>query len=334
MATSGNRKKFLIGGAIAFVLLLVLAYYFIFVHDDIAGNNIAPTSQKAASQSATIAEQYFATTRANIRDKATIQGSEITGTLERGEMVTGKVIMGEDGESEWLEFLGGKGFIAKQNLSDIQPPVLTKLVADKIWITDGATDIWAAPDTSSSLIDRVSEGSKLTIAGLTGNDYLEIKLSSGGVGYIIDGARILKLLEAKPVAIAFNPDKCSFGSEIDGMFAQLGSKIRSEYEAIENREYPSEEARERALGSVEGKSHFRKLQRSYKGLSITGIAQHYESQSLYFADQPAKVISVFRKSGFKIDRQGQFASTDLYAGISATNRYSAAFGTADLGCGV
>ena len=76
------------------------------------------------------------------------------------------------------------------------------------------------------------------------------------------------------------------------------------------------------------------MPRSFEGLSLTGIAQHYESQSLYFADPAAKVMDVFRAKGFKIGRDGQFPSTELYAGIATTRGEGAAYGKSELGCGV
>ncbi|HEV7233426.1 MAG TPA: hypothetical protein VGN36_04210, partial [Sphingorhabdus sp.] len=92
--------------------------------------------------------------------------------------------------------------------------------------------------------------------------------------------------------------------------------------------------REKALGSIEGKSTYAKLARSFEGLSLTAIGLHYESQSLYFADPPAKVIEIFREKGFRIDGNGNFPSTELYAGISGTRGESAAYGKSELGCGV
>ena len=67
---------------------------------------------------------------------------------------------------------------------------------------------------------------------------------------------------------------------------------------------------------------------------MTGIAQHYESQSLYFADPPAKVIDVFRAKGFKIGQDGTFATPDIYAGITGTRDEVNAYGKSELGCGV
>ena len=168
------------------------------------------------------------------------------------------------------------------------------------------------------MIDRVGEGTKLTLSGLTGNDYIEIKMKKGGVGYIANGAAILARMGGKPIAISFNPVSCRFGSEIDGQFEKMSARLRTEWAALDAKEFPSDEAREKTMNTVEGRSTFQRLQRSYDGLTLTGIALHYEAQSLFFADPPAKVIEVFRAKGFRVGRDGTFAATDIYAGITGT----------------
>ena len=99
-------------------------------------------------------------------------------------------------------------------------------------------------------------------------------------------------------------------------------------------DFASDAARDKALIGFEGKSYFQRLERSFNGLSITGIAQHYESQSVYFADAPDKVLAAFKAAGYKIGRDGQFANTEIYAGIGATAGEGRSFGRSDLSCGV
>jgi hypothetical protein len=170
--------------------------------------------------------------------------------------------------------------------------------------------------------------------GLTANDFIEVKMPKGGVGYIADGAAILARLGGKPIAIMFNPQTCSFGNEISAEFAKIGARLKTQWQALEDREFTDEEARDKAYNAAEGKSTYVRMARSFEGLSLTAIAQHFESQSLYFADPPAKVIEIFRANGFRIDGNGNFASTELYAGISATRGEGASFGKTELGCGV
>jgi uncharacterized protein YgiM (DUF1202 family) len=335
-ADNGARKPnwLLIGGAVA-ILLLLLAYYLIFIRDDVGSKSSAepPQVAGAASEEAET-KQYYVVAEANIRDKATAQGSTVIGKMPRGTAVSGKMALGEDGTSDWLELEDGKGFIGAVNLSETKPPEIVKQLGDKTWTTDRAVEIWSQPDSAATVIDRLAAGTQVKLFGLTANDYIEIKLRRGGVGYLAGGARILAIANGKPIALAFNSDSCSFGPEIDAMFVTMGDRIRAKYKELENRDYASEEERERALIASEGKSTFEKLQRSYEGLTVVGIAQHYESNSVYFAEPAAQVIAVLREKGYKIGKNGQFPSADYSAGVGATAGESKTYGATELSCGV
>lgn len=330
----GTKRNWLLIGGVAGAILLMIAYYFIFISDD-TGARLEDRVGAEAEQVAPVAPKlYYATLDANIRDRASTQGSNVVGKLARGDSASGKAILGEDGTSDWLELADGKGFVALVNLSEIQPPELAKVLDDKKWIANEAVEIWAQPDPASTLVDRVAAGTSLTLVGLTSNDYVEVKLPKGGVGYAAEGARIAQLANGKPVAIVFNANSCSFGPELDALFAAMGNRIRENYKALENKEYPSEEARAKALVAVEGRSMFEKLQRSFEGLTVTAIAQHYESQSVYFAEPASRVIEVFRSKGYKVGRDGSIPSADLYAGIGNASGEGSRYGKSDLSCGV
>jgi zinc-ribbon domain len=344
-ATEGSEPaksnlKVILGGILAAIALLGVLYYFIFVRDDIAGNEGGtPTAQTKPDETLTKSKQFFAVTQANIRDTATATGSSIIGKLPRGTAVSGKLILGADGTSDWLELDEAKGFVGAVNLSDTAPPTLTKLLNDRIWAADKPIDIYAKPDAASTIVDRAASDSKLTLVGLTANDFIEIKLSKGGVGYIADGARIIALAQVtgKPIAISFNPNTCNYGGEIEMLFAQLSKQSQAKRAVIENAKYADDDAREAALTAFDNKheadSSYMKLQRSYNGLTVTGIGQHYESQSLYFAEPVAKVIEILRAQGLKIGKDGQMAS-EVYAGVDALSKNEIGFGRSSLSCGV
>jgi hypothetical protein len=329
-----ERNWLIILAAIGSLLLIGGSYYWLFLADDMTGAGQTSYTTDAQKDDTAQARQFFVMTDANIRDSATTVGSTILGKMPRSSAVTGVVKLGEDGTSEWLELGDGKGFIATINLGDSEPPEIAKALNDKVWTTDGLIEIWAQADTASALVDRVSEGTKLTLFGLTANDFIEIKLRKGGVGYLAGGAAILARQGGKPIAVSFNPQTCNFGGELGAEFTKISTRLRAQWQDLESREFADDEAREKAYAATEGRSNYVKLLRSFAGLSITAIAQHYESQSLYFADPPAKVIEVFRGKGFRIDGNGNFPSTELYAGISATRGESAAYGKSELGCGV
>lgn len=334
VAAKKGSNWLLIGGSAA-ILLLLLLYYWIFIRDDVVTvATPAPTEKIAAKE--VVETFYFAVADANIRDKPTTLGTTITGKQIRGTSAPGVIITGVDGTTPWLELAEGKGFIAMSNLSETEPPKIAKPLGDKIWVSDRAMDILAQPNASAPVLDRIAAATPITLFGLTGNDFIEIKLKKGGVGYIAQGARIAALASAKgkPIAISFNPASCNFSGELGSEFAKLTAKSRAAYLAIDKTDFPTTEARDTALVGFEGKSYFQRLERSFNGLSITGVAQHYESQSLYFADSPDKVLAVFRAVGFKIGRDGQFANTEIYAGIGATGGQGRSYGKTDLSCGV
>ena len=323
-----------IGAGLGSLLLLGLLYFWLFLSDDFGDSEKAPATKASESLQAPQPAKLFTMTEANIRDKATTVGSSIIGKVPRGSALSGVVKLGEDGITDWLELAEGKGFVAVVNLSETEPPVLTKSLGDTLWTADTAIEIWAQPDINSSLINSVGEGTKLTLAGLTANDYIEIKMKKGGVGYIAGGASIMSRMGGKPIAIAFNPASCRFGKEIDAEFEKIGASLKARWASLEAKEFPNEAARETAMNAVEGRSTYQRLQRSYEGLTVTAIGQHYESQSVYFAEPAEKVIEVFRSKGFRIGRDGSFPSTELYANVARTQGEGAAFGKSDLGCGV
>lgn len=316
-------------------LLIAALYYAIFLRDDQSGHTTASAAAKVASAQVA-ALQFFATTEANIRDKPTTLGSNILGKVRRGQATSGEMTIGDDGERQWLKLNDNKGYIAVSNLSETEPPKITKMFGDKIWSADKAIQIFAEPASGADTIDIVKLGTPLTLFGLTANDYIEIKLNSGGVGYIADGARILALalVNGRPIAVTFNPANCNFGGELEAAFAKLTDKSRAAYKAIDMTDFASDAARDKALISFEGKSYYQRLERSFNGVSITGIAQHYESQSIYFADAPDKVLAAFKTAGYKLGRDGQFANTEIYAGIGATAGEGRSYGKSDLSCGV
>ena len=324
----------LIGGGTGIVLLLLL-YYFIFLRDDMSAPAPAAATEKAASEYAAT-RKMFVVADANVRDKPAIKDGNIVGKLPRGSIVNGTLKMAMDGTGGWFELADGKGFVSDVNLSETQPPEIVKPLGDRMWNADRPVDIYGQPDAAAPVLDHVAAGTPLMLFGLTANGYVEIKLKKGGVGYLADGARIAEASNArgKPIAISFNPASCNFGGELEVEFGKLAAQSRAAYEAADNRDYPSDAARDQALGKLEGKSYYQKLERSWNGLSITGIAQHYESQSLYFADSPDKVIAAFRAAGHKIDRTGAFPATEIYAGIGATAGEGRGYGKTDLSCGV
>ena len=333
-ATSHSKATWVMPVAAVITLLIMCGLYFwLFIADDMrpSADSSAVQAREASNPGAQI---FFAMTDANLRDKPTTTGSNILGKLPRGSQVTGTIQPSSGADGAWLELSDGNGFVALVNLSQNKPPALVKSLNDQSWVADGLIDVWATTLPDSILLDRVREGVKLTLVGTTADDFIEVKLAGGRYGYIANAQSILARLGGKPISIGFNPQSCAFSGEIGAEFAKMGTQLQAQWQALEAKEFSDDAAREKAYAAVEDKSKYVRLRRSFEGLSLTAIAQHFESQSLYFDDPPAKVIEVFRRQGFDIEPDGLFPSTELYAGITATRGEGASYGKTELGCGV
>jgi hypothetical protein len=321
------------GKALAILLVFAGLYFWLFVLDDMQNGSVTPTADQGADAAAA-AEIFFTMTDANIRNKPSTSASVILGKLPRGSQLTGVVQRGSAPADGWIELSDGNGFVAMVNLSPSKPPELVTLLNDQSWIVDMPVDMWATTAPDSALMDRVRADTTLKLVGLTADNFIEVKLPDNRYGYLADGKSILARLGGKPIAIGFNPQTCAFSGEIGSEFTKIGAQLRAQWQALEAKEYANDAAREKAYAKVEGKSSYARLRRSFDGLSLTALGQHYESQSLYFADPPAKVIAVFRDNGFNIGPDGIFKATELYAGISGTRGEGTAYGQTELSCGV
>lgn len=328
-----NRKWRMPVVAVVTILAMAGLYFWLFIADDLKRDADVLITE-AGDAPTPGAQIFFAMTEVNVRDRPSTVGSSILGKLPRGSQVTGTIQPGSAPDGPWLKLSDGNGFIARTNMSESRPPVLIKSLNDQSWVADGMIDVWATTLADSNLLDRLREGTQLTLAGTTADNFIEVKLADGRYGYLADATSILKRLGGKPISISFNPATCAFSGEIGAEFEKIGTQLRAQWQALEAKEFANEAARQKAYSAVEGKSKFIRLRRSFEGLSVTGLAQHYESQSLYFDDSPAKVMDVFRAQGFEIGRDGLFTGTELYAGIAATRGEGAAYGKTELGCGV
>jgi hypothetical protein len=333
---SSRKNLYMIGAVICGIFVLGTLYYMLFLRDDAAPP--APLNDTAAVtkpvEEKAPATTLFAMTQANIRNRASTKTSDVVGKIARGGSVTGQLLLGEDGTSNWLELADGRGFISAVNLSETAPPKLTKAFADRIWTNKEAVDIWTKPDTTSALLLRAPAGGKLTLSGITDNDFIEVKMKQGGVGYIGNAKILLAEAEAvgPPIAMNFSVNNCGFGSELDGKFAQLFAKAQAFSKSVEDADYPDDDARNEALGKLANKNYFLRLERSFNGLTLSGIGQHYESTSVYFADPKEKVIAAFKGQA---NSNGQFPSgEETGASIDPTYGEAAAYGKTALNCGV
>lgn len=128
------------------------------------------------------ATPYYLVADANLRASSTIDSTN-NGKLSRGTMLTGSVVIGEDGKSSWLKLAGGKGYVSAVNLSANSPPQLNTIFGARAFKPEEDLPLYAGPDTGSALVDTIPAGTAIVITGITGNGFVEAKGRRGGVGY-------------------------------------------------------------------------------------------------------------------------------------------------------
>jgi uncharacterized protein YgiM (DUF1202 family) len=278
----------------------------------------------------------FVVADANLRSKATAQGSSISGKVPRGTKVSGVMQMGDDGISRWFKLADGRGFIGGVNLSVKEPPRLAKTFKDKDWSPATDLELRTLPDASSLILETVKPGSKLILAGLTESGYAEVKLTKGGVGYFSADGINLDESAAPPIKLSFNPGTCAFGTDLDALFqTEMAAQTRRETE-LEGRSYADEDERQQASIDFDNKTHFTRISRSANGLTMSAIAVRQDTRFIYFANSADEVIAAFRKLGFTIESDGVFggnADEESSVYISGTSGEALSYGKASLTCG-
>lgn len=184
--TEPRRKRlFLIGGAAAALLALAGGGYYLYntkFAPDI-GSVIVNNSTDGAATVTGMQTEKYTIADANVRTRPTATGTSIVIKLPRGAKVSGAMQIVEDGTSRWFKLAGG-GFISAVNLADIAPPPLAMMLGDADWYSPGEIQIRALPDDNSAVIETVQPGTHLVVAGITQNNFAEMKLNKGGVGYV------------------------------------------------------------------------------------------------------------------------------------------------------
>jgi uncharacterized protein YgiM (DUF1202 family) len=276
----------------------------------------------------------FVVADANLRNKATAQGSAISGKVPRGTKVSGVMQMGEDGVSRWFKLADGRGFIGGVNLSVKEPPRLAKTFKDREWVPASDLELRTAPDAVSLILETIKPGSKLVLAGLTESGFAEVKLPKGGVGYFSADGIDLENNAAPPIGLTFDPSSCGFGKELDALFAaEFAAQSRREKE-LEAATYPDEEARQQASIDYDNKSVFKRISRSANTLSLSAVSVTNGASFVYFTNSVEDVVAAFRKMGFSIGADGVFNETDeTGAYISGTTGDQLPYGKAVLFCG-
>ena len=135
-----------------------------------------------AAANATGSSAFYIVADANRRSWPTA-ASSFSGKISRGTALQGAMVIGEDGESNWLRLGDGSGYISSVNVAQSPPPQLATNLGDRRFRTPSDLQLYATPSEQSAVVDTVPAGTVLVITGITDNGFAEAKGRSGGVGY-------------------------------------------------------------------------------------------------------------------------------------------------------
>jgi hypothetical protein len=88
-------------------------------------NSSASNSETVGNSVAPVGNAFYAVRRAKLRDKPTTEGSIVKGEVTRGTQLTGVLVEGSDGKSQWLKIDTSGYFISAANISNEAPVALS-----------------------------------------------------------------------------------------------------------------------------------------------------------------------------------------------------------------
>ena len=129
---------------------------------DAAAAATAAASEAAAAAAADAAgySTFHIVADANRRSRATA-ASSFSGKISRGTVLQGTMVIGEDGESNWLRLADGSGFVSSVNISDTPPPHLATTLGDRRFRPASDLQLYAMPSEQSAVVDTVPAGTLL-----------------------------------------------------------------------------------------------------------------------------------------------------------------------------
>ncbi|MBO9695134.1 MAG: zinc ribbon domain-containing protein [Sphingopyxis sp.] len=280
--------------------------------------NAGAGDDRAAAETATL----YAVAEANLRDRASLQGSKIVGSLKRGEKASGTLVTDERGKP-WLRLDGGSGFVSLANLAKSVPPALASLDgSDRITTAQCTVLESAKPGAASKMV--LKPGAAVRLVGATADGFTEVGLPGGGVGYTpATSACATEPSPAKGAVanslVQFDARTCELGPELEPYFekARKARDAQNIEEAGEEYDFP--------------------VDKKFRGLRVTAVIVGYEWQGVAFGDPVSKVQAAFRQMGFKVDKNGDFAVDDDVAVVTTirpTDASARSRGQSELICGV
>jgi hypothetical protein len=135
-------------------------------------------------QSATILTRYVVRNDAPVHDGATSQ-SKSRGPIARGTEVHGFLVTNKTG-FEWFQMTDGAyagKYVWEKNLLATRPPPFKLQVEDDMAVKQDAR-VYTSPDPNAQAVGDVHAGESVYVAGQIDDNWYEIHLVRGGVGYV------------------------------------------------------------------------------------------------------------------------------------------------------
>ncbi len=196
---SGSNLKW-VALAIAALVAAVVGSWFLFAGpkiNGVSGNAVIATTEEPEGT----AKRFYASRDAKVRNKPTANGSIVLREIRRGEAVSGHVFQGVDATSDWLKLDGQEEYVSLANLVETQPLPLIESIKRTI-SAPADIELRNQPDDQAGVVISVKARQPIDVVGRLANEWIEVALPKGGVGYFRDSDGMLT--EDVPAAPGFS----------------------------------------------------------------------------------------------------------------------------------
>lgn len=205
-------------------------------------------------------------------------------------------------------------------------------------VTSGEARQRDYPTTEGTVVQRtLPAGTSVAGRWVRGRDATTKWLKLAGGGYVWEGNLAQPGGAGSPIELTINNRRADLGPDLEAYLDQARAQARARYARIEA--LPEKE-RLAQLGNIEEASvYVRVPNRRWRGLTVTSVAQHYESHGLTFREDVGAVRRALAAAGVTVDADGIIPQSEEEAvtcAITSTDDWPAAraYGATSLTCGV
>lgn len=188
----------------------------------------------------------------------------------------------------------------------------------------------------TQLLGRLDDGA--TISGRWVRGHIGttrwLKLADGS--YVAEAQLVQPGSPDAPMTLPFSNNRAAFGAQVDAYLQRLVQQIQARAEQYDD--LPEEE-RAIARDQLFARSHYMPVpNRRFHGVTLTGVAQHYEGRGILFREEASAVIAALREAGVKVADDGSIPmAEDVVEGCAVQpvkDEGGSRIGASELNCGV